>query len=250
MDRGPHHVEGATNMAALDDLLTTRNGHHNDDHHYDDHHKDLPYTWYNDPNSTASADELQRYIDNDNNTLTYVGYEAINLTDQTLSDVGVIAPWIAPFYPDPENPDGPPIFVPMEWDNREHGWLTSDFFGDDSGVGLLVTLKIVPLDGGERGYITAGRVASDENLNHVFGPNSNADGLPGFPTDVTLDPGDRLPFADLGPIGPNGSKAFNLIYEYHWEDGYDYDVFRTASQPFTLAPAPKDGGHDSGAVWL
>ncbi len=200
----------------------------------------LPFKWRDDPDSNAQfPDGLTRTINPENNTITYEGWKVVNETDHLLPDVHVFLPWIAPLIQQGDEV----TFVTMEWDNRQHGWTTPDFFGDSDGdrsVGLLVTLTIVPEDGGKTGYVAAGRISDRETGTHVFGPDSNSPGLPGFPTDVTLAPKDRLPFADLGAIGPNAAEPFDLIYEFHWSDNYDFDAYRVGSQPFSLVQASHD----------
>ena len=97
------------------------------------------FEYFDDPNSTVEVSEPSRTTSGD--TITYTGWEAVNLSEGTLPDVGLFVPFV---WPRIDHPDGSFILVPMSWNNGKDGWFTPDFNGE--GYSLLVALRIVTPD--------------------------------------------------------------------------------------------------------
>ncbi len=188
-----------------------------------------PFAFLNDPRSTVDLSGISFAVSGD--TIVLTGGQAANLTDEALPDVGLFVPFA---WPRVDNPDGSVTRVALDWDNDKDGWFTPDFEG--TGTSLLVTLRIATPDEAPNGRIAAGSVAADETLTEVFGPTSTLAGVP-FPEE-TLEPGDLLPFVDLGGFAPGEAKPFDLVFTYHWGEGGPAEALRTAFAAFTLAPVP------------
>src|SRR5690349_10555932 len=95
------------------------------------------FEYYNDPNSTVETNHPTRTISG--NTVTYTGWEAVNLSKGTLPDVALFVPWA---WPRIDKPDGSvDHYVAMSWDNDRGGWFNPNF--DGKGYSLLVTVQIL-----------------------------------------------------------------------------------------------------------
>ena len=116
-------------------------------------------------------------------------------------------------------------------DNKDR-WFTPDF--DAAGTVLLVILHIATPDEAPDRRTGPGSVAADETLTEVFGPTSTLAGVH-FPGE-TLDPGDLLPFIDLGGFAPEEAEPFDLVFTCHWGESGPVDALRTAFAAFPLAP--------------
>jgi hypothetical protein len=186
-----------------------------------------PFTFLNDPRSTVDTSGVSFAIAGD--TIVLTGAQAVNLADEALPDLGLLVPFA---WPRVDNPDGSVTRVALDWDNEKDGWFTPDFEG--TGTSLLVTLHIATPEEALNSRIAAGSVAADETLTGVLGPTSTLAGVT-FPEEM-LEPGDLLPFVDLGGFAPEEAKPFDLVFTYHWGDGSSSDALRTAFAAFTLAP--------------
>jgi hypothetical protein len=209
-------------------------------HHGDGETKS--FRFFNDPSSTINfpaLDPIPWTITG--NTIRYTGFEAANLTDDRLPDLGLFVPFV---WTRIDNPDGSPEFIVLDWRNGKNGWYTPDF--DGTGQSLLVTLDIITFPDRRDGHVAAGKVAADETLTQVFGPTSDGAGTnipppPDGPPEETLRPRDLLPFVDLGRFAPNETKPFDLVYTYEWGEGDLTGAYRTSPAVYTLAPV--EHGH-------
>jgi hypothetical protein len=198
------------------------------------------FRYYNDPTSDI---DFQPTFTIDHNTITYTGFTVIN-GPEPKSEIDLYEPFLwARLATDPSDPnaEGAHRDIPLTWNNRKDGWFTEDF--DGTGTSLLVTLDIVTLpDDTPDGKVAAGKVASGPDLTSVFLLElaSQHDG-----TLEVLQPGDKVPFANLGSFEAHQTKDFELVFTYHWGKGPHPDTaLRVEGATFTIVPADQ---HDHAA---
>ena len=194
---------------------------------------DVPFEFFGDPLSDISFGNAN--VTPAGDTRKFTGIEAVNLTNQTLHEIGLFVPFVWSEVPNTTT------VVPLTWSNEKNGWFTPDFNG--TAQSLLVTLRIVTVDGAENDEVEAGEVAADATLTGVFGPTSldivdPVTGLPDpapFPVE-TLRPQDEVPFVELGSFAPHEVKTFDLLFTYEWGEGSLSGTLPTFFYVATLAP--------------
>lgn len=162
------------------------------------------FTWFNDPLSDPDASQLS--ASRSGNSVTFNNFQAINKTNQTLSDMAVIMPWIFPKI-------GTTVYS-MDWSNTRNGWVNPSV----DGSSLLITLDNI-----------APRLR--------FGDVANSSGLvPLSPTRSVKDvketrlADDAIPFLDMGSFDAKEGKFFNLTFTYHFGDNRQLN----GHAPFTI----------------
>jgi hypothetical protein len=195
------------------------------------------FVWHNDPNSsfTGTRDFIGTPGVPGSDSLTYTGFSVTNTSNGPLSDVGFFIPfaWARIDNPDPARTLN--HYESLTWDNSKKGFLDSNFNG--TGEAVLLTPDIVTHpDTPPDGHVAAGSVA-DLTDTHVFTPYSTSAeyGLPPVFPPETIQPKDRLPFADLGSFAPGETKTFDIIWTAHWS-GADLGAVRVAGYGVSLAP--------------
>lgn len=151
------------------------------------------FTWRDDPFSFPDSSNITPI--RVGNSIAYTNFRAINVSPLPLSELGVIVPWI---FPTPEA-----VPYSMEWSNALNGWVNNNY----QGTSLLVTLDNVP------GRLRFGDIAADSGTSPLDSTRI-ALGIA-----ETRQPGDLVPFLDLGSFAPHQIKAFDLTFTFHFGDG-------------------------------
>jgi hypothetical protein len=202
------------------------------------------FKYFNSPHTTFNllkdAPEKPDF-DDDANTVTYHGYfEVENKTGQTEENVTVVLPYswavVPPNNNSLGNPDPVPDFVALDF---EDGAWTAKNFNGVTGLDLVVTAEIVPLDHPyTTGSVAAGSIASNPSLTDDFGLSSADYPLNSkFPPEM-LEKDDMIPSVNLGDLEAHEEVALDLVFTYHWTlNGMetDYNALRTAGAGYTLS---------------
>jgi hypothetical protein len=163
------------------------------------------------------------------NTITYDGFEAVNQSANTLHDVAIWLPYV---YATLQNG----THEALTWDNTRHGWFTPHFI-DASGIDKGSLLLTAAITGATNTQIAIGTVA-DQSGNHQYSLSSFDFLKNKWPLE-TLEKTDRLPFANLGDIGPHQSKSFDITFTATWGSG-DTSPQRAGGWVATLVPDTKN----------
>jgi hypothetical protein len=185
------------------------------------------FAWHNDPDSTVDTSGV---VPNegvpDADSVTYTGFDAVNTSNHSLSDVGLFIPFALARAVDPHDPQGF-HYEAMTWNGM--GFLDPNYNNTGEAVLLTPTISTFP-----DGTVRAGSVA-DKTDTHVFAQNSASTGTGSpFPLE-TFNSNDLLPFADLGSFAAGRHKAFNITWTAHWY-GEDLGDVRVGGYLATLAP--------------
>jgi hypothetical protein len=168
--------------------------------------------------------------------IKYTNVLATNTSGTAESDVGVWLPYI--WVRVPTNPVT--TEVALTWNNLLQGWYTPDFIGanGDTHESLLVTAKLIT--GSEERPLAPKHVA-DESGTSPFSLTTGG-GISGgnYFQSESIQPNDLLPFANIGSLGANESKSFEVDFTYHW-GGADLGAMRTGQQEATLVPDHPNG---------
>jgi len=165
----------------------------------------VTFTWRDDPSSTFDPSNIVR--SRTDNTITFSNFQAINMTAQAIPSLGLISPWVFTKFGD--------TTYTFNWSNGADGWVNNNV----EGTSLLITLD----NFSDR--LRFGNVADVTGL-AALDPTLTVNGV-----SQTLQPGDLVPFLDLGAFAANQMKAFSLVFTYHFGDGR---VLTDATDPLTL----------------
>lgn len=186
-----------------------------------------PFTWQNDSHSDPNADLLS--VSRSGDSVTFSHFQAVNKSNQTLPDVGIIQPWVFTRL-------GTTTYS-LDWSNAQNGWVNNNI----EGTSVLVTLDNHP------DRLRFGNIANSSGQGPLQATKIQ-DGQK-----ETRLPDDLIPFFDLGAFGPKEIKSFDLVLTYHFGDnrqlnghapftiGYFYTVAPVAApEALTLASLALD----------
>lgn len=172
------------------------------------------------------------------NVITYSGFQATNITGNSLPELQFTVPFIWPRTGDAIA--GDLIFHPMDWSNSRNGWYTDNF--DGSGTSLTVQLTNPGV-----GSVLMGNLADISGLKQLPLTSPCAD--PSYSASCQQVPyssetrslTDLVPVFSLGQFAPNQTKSFDVAFTYNWGDNRPGDVaLPTAFVGYTLsAPVPE-----------